>query len=536
MPRRFFAFLALAFCAACTPALRQSVPTELESAKPTETSTPLAVTESATPTTRVSAVPDENNPSYKVAAFYYPWYGNPETDGEWIHWTQNNHLPPDDISSDYYPALGAYSSNDPAVVAQHMKWLRQAGVGVMISSWWGQGSREDQAVSLLLQTAEEYEIKVAFHIEPYNGRTAESLIGDIQYLYKQYGNSPAFFRSTATSRYSPNPAAKGMFFVWNIGSKGAEGERVEADYWREAMDSIHALPTGALIIANKTDSGWIEGGHFDGLYNYATLHVDESNGFDWARSLPPHSLYVPSVIPGFSARRVGYPERTYVPRENGNTYETQWTQALETGVEPALVTITSFNEWHEGSMIEPPQFDVSDGAGFPYADFDTYAPEGYLHHTRDWVDRYTARTWPFTYRMRIKLTTTSDWTTLHIIDNGRRRKPAWIRPERVSASNAVTTAGLEAGDRFILTQSLEDANAGKDVEMTWDVLLTHIAAGHDLMLQIDRGNIGKTQVTIYNYLGETPVEVANFDGDQVTTGHNSHQIAIPSDLLITTTP
>ncbi|RPJ18655.1 MAG: alpha-mannosidase, partial [Chloroflexi bacterium] len=120
------------------------------------------------------------DPSYRVAAFYYPWYGNPEIDGDWIHWTQNNHLPPEDISSDYYPALGAYSSNDPAVVAQHMLWLRQAGIGVIITSWWGQGSREDQAVPLLLQMAERYGIKVAFHIEPYQGRTAKSLAGDIQ--------------------------------------------------------------------------------------------------------------------------------------------------------------------------------------------------------------------------------------------------------------------------------------------------------------------------------------------------------------------
>ncbi len=192
----------------------------------TETPTPLAVFESATPEITASPIVSETDPSYKVAAFYYPWYGNPEIDGQWIHWPQNNHLPPDDISSDYFPALGAYSSNDPAVVEQHMKWLRQAGVGVIISSWWGQGSREDQAVPLLLRVAEQYEIKVAFHIEPYNGRTAETLVSDIQYLYETYGGSPAFFRSTATSRYSPDPEPKGMFFVWRIGTKGTEGENV----------------------------------------------------------------------------------------------------------------------------------------------------------------------------------------------------------------------------------------------------------------------------------------------------------------------
>jgi hypothetical protein len=185
-----------------------------------------------------------------VAAFYYPWYGNPSTDGEWIHWTQNNHVPPDDIASDYYPALGPYSSNDPAVVAQHMTWLRQAGIGVIITSWWGQGSREDQTVPLLLQTAEQYGIKVAFHIEPYQGRSGESLVSDIQYLYQQYGSSPAFFRSTATSRYSPDRQPKGMFFVWSMDSHG----ETQYSYWQQALDDP-APPEGGCD-RNSLDAGW----------------------------------------------------------------------------------------------------------------------------------------------------------------------------------------------------------------------------------------------------------------------------------------
>ena len=64
-------------------------------------------------------------PSYQVAVFYYPWYGNPTNDGAWIHWDRDrDHVffPPFDISSDYYPVLGAYSAIDPAVVSQHFEW------------------------------------------------------------------------------------------------------------------------------------------------------------------------------------------------------------------------------------------------------------------------------------------------------------------------------------------------------------------------------------------------------------------------------
>jgi len=56
-------------------------------------------------------------------------------------------------------------------------------------------------------------------------------------------------------------------------------------------------------------------------------------------------------------------------------------------------------------------------------------------------------------------------------------------------------------------------------------------AGQDLVLQIERGNIGRTQVTIYNYAGSAPVELGTFEWDQVTTDRNSHQITIPFDKL-----
>jgi hypothetical protein len=187
-------------------------------------------------------------------------------------------------------------------------------------------------------------------------------------------------------------------------------------------------------------------------------------------------------------------------------------------------------------MIEPPQFSAHNRVGYTYADFDTYSPEGYLYHTRDWIDRYLARTWPTAYRMRIQVATTSDWTTLDLLDNGARIRPVWIRPERVSASDSATTAGFEAGDRLLLTQSLADANSGKEVEMTWDMLVTHASTEYDLILQIDRGNLGKTRVIIFNFLDERPIKVGSFEWDQVTSERNSHQIAIPIELLTTPMP
>ena len=113
---------------------------------------------------------------------------------------------------------------------------------------------------------------------------------------------------------------------------------------------------------------------------------------------------------------------------------------------------------------------------------------------------------------------------------------AWMRPVLVSASDSVTNAGMESGGRFALMQSLNDAGAGKKVEMVWDVLLTGLAAGQDWVLQIDRGNIGFTEVTVYNYTGDAPVEIQTFKWGGVTTDRNSFEIRIPAADLINPSP
>lgn len=522
--KRIFILTIFLLLTACNIPINE---TSTSTQPPTATNPP-----PATPLPLVTPLPpvEGPDPSYQIGAFYYPWYGNPATDGEWIHWTQNGHIPPKDIASDYMPALGAYSANDPAVVAQHMAWLRKAGIGVIIVSWWGQAGQEEKPVPLLLKMAQHYGIKVTFHIEPYSGRTADRLLADVKYIYGKYGSDPAFFLSTATSRFSPGKQPKPMFFVWDSSERDT-GNPIQTDYWRDALDAIHVLPQGGLIIADMKDGSWITDSHFDGLYNYATLHLDQEGGFDWAGGMPPDSLYIPSVIPGFSAKRVGYSSDTSVSRLNGNTYNDQWKAALGTSVQPAMVMITSFNEWHEGTMIEPIVIGANDGQGYSYADFGALPPDGYLTLTRQWVDKFLATTWPETYRTRIQITTTSDWTTLNLVSGG-----TWLRPDLVSSSPSPAYAGMESGGHFVLKQPLADAESGAQVQMTWDLLLTGLGSAGNLVLNIERGNLGRTDVTIFNYLGATPKAIRTINWGGITSGRNSLQVTVPASALMTAAP
>jgi glycoprotein endo-alpha-1,2-mannosidase len=496
-------------------------PTSALAITPTQTSRP-----ASSPTTAPTDIPVIGpEPSTRIAAFYYPWYGNPATNGFWNHWEGPNFRPPLDIPSDYYPIIGAYSSLDPIVVAQHFAWLRQAGVGVIISSWWGQGTFEDQAVGLLLEQAQRFGIQVAFHIEPYDGRNTEQLVDDIRYLYNRYASFPAFYRSTGSSRWSPDDRSKGLFFLGNANHADNRSVEVQPDYWLTAIDAIHNLPDGGLVIANATGGEWIDAGHFDGLYNYASLNLDPDS-FAWAHGLPPGAWYVPSVIPGFSARRIGYASDTYVPRENGVTYQKQWQAALGADVEPALITITSFNEWHEGTQIEPAQPDAA-ALGQPYSDFDALAPTGYLTLTRQWADNFLGLSWPSTSMLHFEISTTSDWTTFGLIDGG-----SLIRPEFVSATSTDTLPRFENG-RIALFQTLQRAEAGGKVQIVIDMsLASHDPAG-TLTFEIERGHLGYTAVKIYRFQDQQPVLAASFSwgGIDDSTPRNARRFVISIQSL-----
>jgi hypothetical protein len=313
--------------------------------------------------------------STDVHFFYYPWYGSPAVNGAWRHWDQGGHTPPNDIGSNYYPALGPYDAGDSAVVAQHMSWIRGAGVGVVATSWWGQGSYEDQRVPLLLSTAAQYGVKVAFHIEPYTGRTAASVVSDIQYINSRYGSSPGFFRD-------PKHGSKPVFYVF---------DSLAITDW-----SPLAQVNGAnLVLTQTTDVS--KATYFGGLYNYAVgTDVNGWQGIaDWCYA--NGRIWAPSVGPGYIDQRAKPGSTTPVlDRANGATYDQIWSAVLSTanGGPPTWVSITSFNEWHEGTMIEPAVWNPPSGYGYStyvgaYGSSGAASQTAYLDRTAYWVAQFT---------------------------------------------------------------------------------------------------------------------------------------------------
>lgn len=255
-----------------------------------------------------------------VAVFYYPWYGTPARDGGWQHWNQNGHAPPLDLYSGFYPARGPYSSSDPTVVADQMAQIRGAGVDEVVVSWWGRGSQEDARLPLVLASARRQGLAIGIHLEPYPGRSPQSVAADLQYL-RSFGVRDIYV-------YHPRDFST-------------------ADWAAVAA----AAPSTLRLLAGTDQVGFAVAGGFAGVYTYDFV---TDTGAKFARlcaQAHAHGLAcLPSVGPGYDGRRAGEAP-VGRGRHNGATYDALWTAALAAA--PDTVSITSFNEWGEGTQIEP---------------------------------------------------------------------------------------------------------------------------------------------------------------------------------------
>ncbi|KIF73202.1 alpha-mannosidase [Streptomyces sp. 150FB] len=314
-----------------------------------------------------------------VHIFYYPWYGSPKVNGSYRHWPQGNLVPPNGISSNFYPKLGAYDSGDKTAVNQHMTWLRQAGTGVLVTSWWGRGSYEDKLVRTVMDAANAAGIKVAFHIEPYSNRTAASVADDVRYINTTYGSHPAYYRDAAHGN-------RNAFYIF-------ESLRI-ADW--SAIESVKSL---GIVLTQTGDTS--KTAHFSGMYTYdgiAAASLPDWSGID--RFCRANNLvWSPSIGPGYiDDRAVPGNTTPTVDRANGSTYDKVWQHTItsgDAGKAPTWVSITSFNEWHEGSQIEPAT--ATPPTTLPYQTYNgAYGKTGgaaenaYLDSTQSWVQKYVA--------------------------------------------------------------------------------------------------------------------------------------------------
>jgi hypothetical protein len=282
-----------------------------------------------------------------VLANYLPWYDP----GTWdTGCTSRGDRPRD----------GAYQSDDPAVIARHIGQARAAGLDGFAVHWFGSGGRTDANFGRVLdQSPGGFNSTVTFlhHIQP--GATQQSVIEALRYVIQTYGQHPRFFRAAG----KPVIMFSDVYRVpggSDISSAIARWRAI-----RQAVDPNHST----WWIAEGLEPGYLA--VFDGLYVYKIDHACCPNAYqsaprwaDWTRAWEQKTgqpkLWVGTVMPGWddlnSAQshcvdlRVSS-QPVARDRADGAYYAKTWEAVLPT--QPDLVLLHSFNEWVEGSYIEP---------------------------------------------------------------------------------------------------------------------------------------------------------------------------------------
>lgn len=349
---------------------------------------------------------NNTNPNYNVHVFYYAWYANLEYDGQYRHWNHNYlpnwkrdnhktyptgyHEPPIDIGSNYYPLLGCYSSNDPAVINIHMRQIREAGIGVIVLSWSPPNYKDSpyKIMPVLFKYAAKHKLKIALHVEPYIGRNPINLLNHLRDFYKMYRNHSALYTMKKSLRAPSIP----VIYIY-------DSYLTPAVAWKEVLTikgnlSIRNTDLDAIFVGLLVEMQHryhVKKSGFDGFYTYFATN-SFTYGSTWKnwKSLTKFAtqnnlMFIPSVGPGYVDTQVRpWNAANTRHRRHGQYYDVAWRTALNNHVN--FISITTYNEWHEGTQIEPAQSKIL--KGYTYLDYEPEGPYYYLNLTKYWIEQF----------------------------------------------------------------------------------------------------------------------------------------------------
>lgn len=287
----------------------------------------------------------------QVLAFYYGWYGNPTTSGHWVHWEKADASAKTIGNSTHYPALGSYDSHDSKVIEEHCRQAKAAGVTGFVATWWAPGDFHDQGLPALLDAAQKHGLSVTVYFEmvhPEKSPKPEGAVKDVLYLLEHYARHPAWLKVNG----------KPVVFVY-----ARAIDQIKVNGWLQVMNLVNKkYPGGAVFIGDQITTSAAQ--VFDGVHTYnptgdtagkspAQIRAWAHAAYpDWVKIAGPDRIACLTIIPGYDDTKLGRPSpRPVTDRHGDETLQILFEEAV--AANPDWILITSWNEWHEGSEIEP---------------------------------------------------------------------------------------------------------------------------------------------------------------------------------------
>jgi hypothetical protein len=268
-----------------------------------------------------------------VLAYYYSWF-------DANTWSMGNLTD---------TPLEPYASRDRATMKRHLERAKGAGIDALVQAWLGPDNPTDENFGTLLSVAEETGCKVCIGFEtdsPFLS-TQQSTQNALAYLMERYVHHPAYLKAEG----------RPVIFFWRVPAvpTGSTGSPLEA--W-EAIRAQSDPNREAIWISEGVDLAYLRA--FDGHHLYSIAWSSNVAGTlsDWGNRIRGYNgeqgvdrLWVATVMPGYDDRATGRADAFVRDRQGGQFYRETWEAAMSS--RPDWIIITSFNEWLEGSHIEP---------------------------------------------------------------------------------------------------------------------------------------------------------------------------------------
>lgn len=281
-------------------------------------------------------------PERLVLALYYPWYGL----DTWF----------DPVLSDT-PAV-PYFGTDHDAIARHVGWAKEAGIDVLVSAWYGPSGDNPTEIAFrtLLDTAAAQGVRAALMVETDDPNFFPSLAAQrdaLTYALGVHAQHPAYLRHDG----------RPVVFFWRPRGIFVGTQRVSRDgqaaveAWGRLRDEIDPDRTSAWI-AETDSTAYLE--VFDGLFFYNIAGLADPGALtrlgqgvrDFGFGVGAEKLWIGTAMPGYDdTRLLDRRARFAVDRGDGAFFRHTFDAAAGSGAD--WIMITSFNEWVEGSQIEP---------------------------------------------------------------------------------------------------------------------------------------------------------------------------------------
>lgn len=294
-----------------------------------------------------------SEPATKILVHYMPWFEAPPQSSKWgWHWTMGATKPNEvrngqpAIAAHFAPLIGPYDSSDPAVIEYHLLTMKLAGIDGVIVDWYGLQDFRDYAllhrntlalVEGLKRTNLSFAIcyedqTIPFLIEagklsPQNQVTHAK--HEIDWMQQHWFSLPNYVK------------LQGKPVLLSFGQNG-----LSDDQWQQILQPLEQqLAYFSLHLKRRAAIG-----AFDWPLPKAALESKK----EFSRRAKVWPVNIPVAFPRFvdyyAQAKVG-PSYGNCPDNQGKTFQETFADSIKT--KQPLVQIATWNDWGEGTQIEP---------------------------------------------------------------------------------------------------------------------------------------------------------------------------------------